>query len=581
MSSKSHVDDDESDGRRHLLAPVAMHRIPWLPPRPGISPDCDAGDSILAHVGEQASPIPASRKADNEVWRKFVSTTQSETGYEAGYEATHLKQPERLFQSRISPGVSMRNHQPTPSAAPEHRPISYDVITDIPIGHQPTSSYDSRQNDDQLGHSHSPASADRQNTSHPNSGGSSPRQGSLSYRPAQSGSASVSQDDADHDLGRALAGAFGDSADREIASPSSENTNRLSRITLSEQGDTSDSTESETGSVDQRVAGLREAALNLLSKRIVMPSINVKEKDEKPIQSIEHSVTDSDPSSAPMQDAAQEIVGEPVRERSPSKDSDDIWYKYLFSETNTDDLHKQVLDEARKVSLRNVQLQGTQEGSSKTGETDWENNISTAATPGLLSTDATETGEDLASVSAAVSASHRAAIGSPDTTRTAGTVFHGWEGSGGPPYAAPSMQGSMSTGSTNPVQQDESIGGSDNVGMSQGVSDFTSSFSSRLVDPPQSVADNPTPKESFRFARPKLFVGKLSESVSTARPNAAVKPVTMEKPKRGRPKKKARDGRANIKSIPVYHDDPIEEFDEAEAQARVEPSLFGALDTEY
>jgi hypothetical protein len=116
--------------------------------------------------------------------------------------------------------------------------------------------------------------------------------------------------------------------------------------------------------------------------------------------------------------------------------------------------------------------------------------------------------------------------------------------------------------------------------MSQGITDITSTSSSKAVEPPQSVVDNVTSRENSRFAPPKLFVGKLSESLSTDCPVTAVKPVTMTKPKRGRPKKKAQDGRANIKSIPVYDDDPIEEFDELTAPPRLEPSLFGALDTE-
>jgi hypothetical protein len=99
------------------------------------------------------------------------------------------------------------------------------------------------------------------------------------------------------------------------------------------------------------------------------------------------------------------------------------------------------------------------------------------------------------------------------------------------------------------------------------------------------VTSSDVANENFRFAPPTLFVGKLSEALSSERRATAVKPVNMLRPKRGRPKKKAHDGRASIRSIPAFHDDPIEDFEElregrAGKQGRVGPSLFGALDTE-
>ncbi|CCF38990.1 hypothetical protein CH063_09938, partial [Colletotrichum higginsianum] len=66
----------------------------------------------------------------------------------------------------------------------------------------------------------------------------------------------------------------------------------------------------------------------------------------------------------------------------------------------------------------------------------------------------------------------------------------------------------------------------------------------------------------FRFARPKTFVGRLaSSSVHDAGP---ILPLSIhpESKKRGRPKrrsrKKAKDGRANIRGLPDHDGDPIE-----------------------
>jgi hypothetical protein len=57
-------------------------------------------------------------------------------------------------------------------------------------------------------------------------------------------------------------------------------------------------------------------------------------------------------------------------------------------------------------------------------------------------------------------------------------------------------------------------------------------------------------------------------------------PLTMAKPRRGRPRNKSRDGRLYISSMPRYEDDPIEDFDELEVETRTQPSLFGSLETE-
>ncbi|KAH8911023.1 hypothetical protein BR93DRAFT_934570 [Coniochaeta sp. PMI_546] len=267
----------------------------------------------------------------------------------------------------------------------------------------------------------------------------------------------------------------------------------------------------------------------------------------------------------------------PVHDQSPDTDPDDIWFKFVFSDNNTDDLHKQVLAEAAKEPANGLvgQVDGEDLGTTTASELGY--NMSTVATHGQPSIGATETSHDLTSAST-VGTSHSAPLGSPVTIQMTGTVFDDWESLDGPSHAAPSMQGSMSLGPTDRGQQDGIDSGSTSVQtMSQGITDITSSFSSRTVEPPQSTAGNTIAKEDFIFAPPKLFVGKLSESMPSDRPVTAVKPVTLTKNKRGRPKRKALDGRTNIKSIPMYHGDPIEDFDELGAQARVEPSLFGSL----
>ncbi|KAI6082390.1 hypothetical protein F4821DRAFT_263995 [Hypoxylon rubiginosum] len=67
------------------------------------------------------------------------------------------------------------------------------------------------------------------------------------------------------------------------------------------------------------------------------------------------------------------------------------------------------------------------------------------------------------------------------------------------------------------------------------------------------VAESEAP---FRFAIPRTFVGKLVD------PNAIPQKPPILPRRRGRPKKKAADGRTDIRRLPDFDGDPIEEFDE-------------------
>lgn len=61
----------------------------------------------------------------------------------------------------------------------------------------------------------------------------------------------------------------------------------------------------------------------------------------------------------------------------------------------------------------------------------------------------------------------------------------------------------------------------------------------------------------FSFAQPKPFVGRFARTPAPG-PRSLVQLSILEAPKRGRPKRKARDGRISIRGIGDYYDDPIE-----------------------
>lgn len=643
-SSTKHHSEDDSCERPHLAAPVPVRPFSGLP-LSFESLALETCDSTAAQVGQQ-SPIPASKLGDNEVWRHFAGPSQSNAGNDDSAWQTR-EDPTR--HPRISPGVSTRCAQPVPNAISQNA-ISPSANSDV-TGDQRTPSYDSCQADSCLGTT--AASTSGSSALLPSSPGSLGSQGMAGLGSAQSGLDDISGVSEhltdDLDSRRDFYGHIQRDEGDVTTKPSSEASALLSQDPSLNRGDISASTDSETDSINRRVAGLRAAALKLASRPITpqwrnegaatvdMPPTSLQYTDPdsshsspKPRLTVGDTLAGYDPSRADATNgkvvserrpdlemegpafgdgshgldppsAAHEKAGgipqaqspgknppsnHPPKTNSPMDDSEDIWFKYVFSDTNTEDLHKEALDEAGREYIRKVQEQADRDDAGRIAEPGLGYNISVAATHAQSSISAREFGpsEDITSASG-VSASRNATIGSPLTTIQSGTtVFDGWEGHGGPPYAASSMRDSMSSNTVLPAHQESSDGGQSGRVMSQSVSDVTSSFSSKAVEAPQSVADGAGIKESFRFAPPKLFVGKLSESVPPARGVTAVKPVTMTKPKRGRPKKKACDGRANIKSIPVYHDDPIEDFDGLEARERAhprdEPSLFRALDTE-
>ncbi|KAI0880266.1 uncharacterized protein GGS22DRAFT_197674 [Annulohypoxylon maeteangense] len=92
----------------------------------------------------------------------------------------------------------------------------------------------------------------------------------------------------------------------------------------------------------------------------------------------------------------------------------------------------------------------------------------------------------------------------------------------------------------------------------QGVLDLEGGSSNIATAGSTTVTES---ESRFRFAQPRTFVGKLSDSNTTATQNSTLVSCHREK-KRGRPKKKAADGRTDIRQLPDFDGDPIEEFED-------------------
>lgn len=98
------------------------------------------------------------------------------------------------------------------------------------------------------------------------------------------------------------------------------------------------------------------------------------------------------------------------------------------------------------------------------------------------------------------------------------------------------------------------------------------------VAPSEAGTAGGAPGEQFRFTQPKLFIGSRC---SVPQPSRGPEPgvgISITRRRRGRPRRRANDGRADIRALPNYSSDPIEEFgDDERAQVR-EHGLFPALE---
>jgi hypothetical protein len=132
-------------------------------------------------------------------------------------------------------------------------------------------------------------------------------------------------------------------------------------------------------------------------------------------------------------------------------------------------------------------------------------------------------------------------------------------------YGSPRLAASMEPESNDEEYLDDQT--------SAAPSAVSSMVTSMAVEPAQSVAGGGEPH--FRFAPPKLFVGRRSTPNQVLRPTGAAVPLTFARHRRGRPKKRALDGRADIRALPNYAGDPIEEIKYDDVS---QASLFGALE---
>ncbi|ROW00740.1 hypothetical protein VMCG_06467 [Cytospora schulzeri] len=265
-----------------------------------------------------------------------------------------------------------------------------------------------------------------------------------------------------------------------------------------------------------------------------------------------------------------------IRKGTP-EDDNDIWRKFVFG--GSDENLEQAHEEARKETARNLRpsiaFSSTGDEVSRPDTRSYDdfhqNSTSFSTGPGL-GVDRHDFAQDplqhlATNFSTANSASHVATAGGSSPVLT-----------------------SESQCSEAAIQTDQATAGS--VGSSSMAQTdlidipvkpvITESSSTETDQSPTMNQRQPEKQsDSVRFARPKLFMGKKLGPVDERRQIAlSTAQIRGRTHIRGRPTR-AGDGRANIRKLPNYGSDPIEEFEEdARSNRAQQGSIFGSLETE-
>ncbi|KAK1835456.1 hypothetical protein QBC39DRAFT_299111 [Podospora conica] len=266
-------------------------------------------------------------------------------------------------------------------------------------------------------------------------------------------------------------------------------------------------------------------------------------------------------------------------------DPEDAWKAFVFGSGDTDEAEEQALSDARHEAAQNLRPSEpptcTPENS-PLSESD--SNIAAAGTVytneeavsettyGMSSSpSAPESQEVTFAPSSAAELSDHSSSGQVPSEQDASI-----EADAGSHVFSEDESGTDEPGDHDPISSDDIAGTTPEVARRspspESSSESSSVVASMAVEAAQSEFAGT--EQSFRFAPPKLFVGR-SFPTEARKPAAALTPLSFAKPKRGRPpKKRARDGRANIRALPNYNGDPIEEMEDDVSP----PSRFPALE---
>jgi hypothetical protein len=325
-------------------------------------------------------------------------------------------------------------------------------------------------------------------------------------------------------------------------------------------------------------SGVRDESV--LSAGVVSQGQDITDNSNAESPGLERIPTDSSSSLSPL-------AVEEDREESEGADPDEAWKTFVFGDENSDEVGKVVFEEAKHDAVRQLQPSTSptppDEGSGSDGQSNiatvgtlytGNDNETSVSTEGLSPSEASE-GLDAAYDASATGSESAPAISLSDESIPAPSIE---ANAGSSDVTAQESTANISAGDE-PSFLEET--GSSTSELQAGAPSMTTSMA---VAPPRSdlgPTETDTTGEHFRFTQPKLFVGSRSNMVQPKPVTGHGVGITLTKRKRGRQRRRANDGRADIRALPNYSSDPIEEFEEEARPSRgerVPNSLFPALE---
>lgn len=523
-------------------SPLLFHPVPTRPAllhllQPHSIDSANAG-STVAQFGVEHPPVPSSQADENDVWRNFVAVPDDISALNEMRSSDKLG---NAAQRLVSPGVSQLG-------ASKQLHGTYNTETSI--------SPETRGTADETSATASRLVAKevRPETSHQRSSETSSDDDPIApiadeYSPSRIGS----------DISRPFRSPTSDNPHHEHSSKEQNvpagSSDEVGLLVVSSSPKHAPAL---GGGDEATVSGMDDPAditigPRALSPRIILPQL--------------HGV-DSASRDGPSAAVEQQLPGVRIQE-----DENDMWRTFVFGDSSEN--LEEALEEARRDTARSLRpsLQSTSTYSCEESQNGF--NTSSTGHESIDRRDFAESPYDPTEEMVTIaSASHVATAGasladlSPEnmlgSVETAVRTDRATQGSSSSPSAAGNKTGrrlfpnDLMTSSTCQVDT-----------------------STSTIDPKQ-LEKHGGPDDCFKFARPKLFVGKKIEHVDEQRQIALSEPQIRGTTQARRRQRRTTDGRANIRKLPNYGgSDPIEEFEGDCRSDRAEKgSMFGPLETE-
>ena len=255
-------------------------------------------------------------------------------------------------------------------------------------------------------------------------------------------------------------------------------------------------------------------------------------------------------------------------------DPDEAWKAFVFSDGNTDDVESQAFHEAKRDAARKLQ---PSDCSTCTTEIPLSECDSIIPAPGTLGTrNELSNGSGIISSPVSNPSSCLATLGAsserPSSALSCSSPITAKQLAGG-------QSGEGHSGSFPTDRFTNDTGALGNADSSEVFVDSTVPSTGALpqtsmhAEPAQSAVG--ASEAQFKFAPPKAFIGNRSVPNPMAWSGIAARPIAFAGRKRGWQRKRAHDGRADIRAFPNYSSDPIEDIQD---DVSAPPSLFGPLE---